>query len=208
MSVKSILKAFIPMLLAAVAIAQTGEQLTAPPPGNEPSTVTESGIANGEPTIVVDVWSTALQPPATSMKPDPARLSPRFAATALSAAARIQFTQRRITNSIRMGFPLGGGFWIQTDLDAIDDSLRAAALTATNDADREALQELQNQTNRLRDWCEWLMDQNRNLRLANYFISPGPLNNDERYQNTVTCNHFLMSMLASGRLQEEDRSCR
>jgi hypothetical protein len=70
------------------------------------------------------------------------------------------------------------------------------------------LQQLRNETNRLRDWCSWLIDQNRNLRLANYFISPATLDNDERYQSTVTCNNFLMSMLAGGRLQEEDRSCR
>lgn len=196
------------LLLATIAVAQTGEQLSAPPPGTEPNSLTESGIDNGNHTIVVDVWSSAAQPPAKPQQADPARLSPGFAATALSAASRIQFTQRRITNSIRMGFPLGGGFWIQTDLDAIDDSLRMALLTATNEADRETLQQLQNETNRLRDWCNWLIDQNRNLRLANYFISPDPLNNDERYQNTVTCNNFLMSMLASGRLQEEDRSCR
>jgi hypothetical protein len=107
-----------------------------------------------------------------------------------------------------MGFPLGGGFWIQTDLDAIDDSLRMAALAATNEADRESLQQLQSETNRLREWCDWLIDQNRNLRLANYFISPATLDNDERYQNTVACNNFLMSMLASGRLKEEDHSCR
>ena len=210
MSVKSISKLlFLPvLLLATIAGAQTGEQLAAPPSGTEPSTLTESGIEHGEHTIVVDVWSSATQAPATSMKADPARLSPGFAATALSAATRIQFTQRRITNSIRMGFPLGGGFWIQTDLDAIDDSLRMAALSARNEAERQALWQLQNQTDRLRVWCEWLIEQNRNLRLANYFISPDPLNNDERFQNTVTCTKFLLSMLASGRLQEEDRSCR
>ena len=56
MSLKSISKLlFLPvLLLAAIAGAQTGEQLAAPPPGTEPSTVTESGI-NGENTIVVDV---------------------------------------------------------------------------------------------------------------------------------------------------------
>jgi hypothetical protein len=156
---------------------------------------------NSEATIVVDVWSIANQA-------DPAKLSTGFEVAALSAATRIQFTQRRITNSIKMGFPLGGGFWIQADLDAIDDSLRMAALAATNEADRETLQQLQNETNRLRDWCNWLIDQNRNLRLANYFISPATLDNDERYQNTVVCNNFLMSMLASGRSQQEDRSCR
>jgi len=196
------------LLLAGIASAQTGEQVAAPPPGTEPSTLTESGIGSGENTIVVNVWSSATQAPATSVKADSARLSPGFAATALSAATRIQFTQRRLTNSIRMGFPLGEGFCIQSDLDAIDDSLRMATLSATNEADRQTLWELQNQTDRLRVWCEWLIEQNRNLRLANYFISPDPLNNDERFQNTVTCTRFLLSMLASGRLQEEDRSCR
>ncbi len=156
---------------------------------------------DGNNTIVVDVWSSANQA-------DADKLSPGFAATALTAATRIQFTQRRITNSIKMGFPLGGGFWIQTDLDAIEDSLRMAALVANNDADRQALQELQTQTGRLRAWCDWLIDQNRNLRLANYFISPEPLDNDERFQNTVACNNFLMSMLAGGRLEQEDRTCR
>lgn len=209
MSVKSISKLlFIPvLLLATIAVAQTGEQLAAPPPGTEPSSLTESGIDNGNHTIVVDVWSSFARSPAKPKEADPAKLSPGFAATALSAASRIQFTQRRITNSIKMGFPLGGGFWIQTDLDAIDDSLRMAALAATNEADRETLQQLQSETNRLRDWCNWLIDQNRNLRLANYFISPATLDNDERYQNTVACNNFLMSMLASGRLQEENRFC-
>ena len=162
----------------------------------------QSSSDNSEAIIVVDVWSTVNE----ADRPD--KLSRGFAATALSAASRIQFTQRRITNSIKMGFPPGGGFWIQTDLDAIDDSLRMAALAATNEADRETLQQLQSETNRLRDWCNWLIDQNRNLRLANYFISPATLDNDERYQNTVACNNFLMSMLASGRLEEGDRSCR
>ena len=205
---KSILRTLIPMLLlATIAGAQTGEQLAAPP-GTAPSVLTEGTTDNGEHKIVVDVWSSAVQRPPKSMQADPAKLSPGFAAAALSVGSRIEFTQRRIENSIKMGFPLGGGFWIRTDLDAIDDSVRIAALTAKNDADREALQELQNQTNRLRVWCDWLIDQNRNLRLANYFISPDPLDNDERFQNTVSCTRFLLSMLASGRLQEEDRSCR
>ena len=204
MPVKSILNVFITLLLmAAIASAQTGEEIAAPP-RNAQTSVTENATGYTEDTIIVDVWSRAAQ----AKEADPTRLSPGFAAMALSASSRIQFTQRRITNSIKMGFPLGGGFWIQTDLDAIDDSLRMAALSATNEADRETLQELQNETARLRDWCNWLIDQNRNLRLANYFISPATLDNDERYQNTVACNNFLMSMLASGRLQDEDRSCR
>lgn len=192
------------LLLATVAGAQTGEQVAATP-GSSQSNLIESTADNRQHTIVVDVWSSAVQTPKEG---DPAKLSRGFAVAASDAASRLQFTQRRITNSIRMGFPLGGGFWIQTDLDSIDDSLRLAALSARNDADQQVLQQLQTQTDRLRAWCGWLIEQNRTLRLANYFISPEPLDNDEEYQNTVTCTRFLLSMVARGRLEEEDRSCR
>jgi len=180
-------------LLATMAGAQSESGLIEPSSGNP------------DETIVVDVWST---PAESKPEADPTKLSRSFAAAGLNAASRLQFTERRVDNSIRMGFPLGGGFWIKTDFDSIDDSLRLAALSTTNEADRQALLELQNQTNRLRAWCDWLIDQNRNMRLANYFVSPEPLDNDEQFQNTVTCTRFLMSMLASGRLTEEDRSCR
>lgn len=192
------------LLLATMAGAQTGEQVAATP-GSSQSNLIESTADNRQHTIVVDVWSSAVQMP---KEEDPAKLSRGFAVAASDAASRLQFTQRRITNSIRMGFPLGGGFWIQTDLDSIDDSLRLAALSARNDADQQVLQQLQTQTDRLRAWCGWLIEQNRTLRLANYFISPEPLDNDEEYQNTVTCTRFLLSMVARGRLEEEDRSCR
>src|SRR5579872_5738860 len=195
------------LLLAAIAGAQTGEQVSAPP-GAPRSNPTASTPADGQHTIVVDVWSSALQAPVKAKKTDPAKLSRGFAVAASDAASRLQFTERRITNSIRMGFPLGGGFWIQTDLDAVDDSLRLAALSATNQADEQVLQQLQTQTDRLRAWCGWLIEQNRTLRLANYFISPEPLDNDMEYQNTVTCTRFLLSMVGRGRLEQEDRSCR
>ncbi len=165
-----------------------------------PQSSAGQGAQHGEGTIVVDVWSSAREA-------DPARLSRGFAVTALNAASRMQFTQRRIANSIKRGFPLGE-FWIQTDLDAIDNSLQTAALAVMNDADGQALQELQNQSSRLRIWCDWLIEQNRELRLADYYISPARLDNDERFQGAVACNRFLISMLASGRLAEEDRSCR
>lgn len=195
------------LLLVAIAGGQTGEQVSATL-GTPQNSLTEGTTGNGEHTIVVDVWSSAAQTRAKPKKEDPAKLSRRFAMAASNAASRLQFTERRITNSIRMGFPLGVGFWIQTDLDAIDDSLRVAALSATNQVDQQVLQQLQTQTDRLRAWCGWLIEQNRTLRLANYFISPEPLDNDAEYQNTVTCTRFLLSMVMRGRLEEEDLSCR
>lgn len=34
-------------------------------------------------------------------------------------------------------------------------------------------------------------------------MSASPLDNDERFQNTVACTKFMMSMLASGRLAKD-----
>ena len=153
--------------------------------------------------IRVEVWSSA---PSADMKPKkPNALSRGFELAALNVASRLQFTERRIANSIKMGFPLGE-FWIQTDLDAIEDSFRVAAISATNEADLQALQQLQTLKQRLRLWSDWLIDQHRQLGLAEYYISPSALDNDERFQNTVTCTNFVMSMLASGTLGEEN-SC-
>lgn len=155
--------------------------------------------------VRVDVWSSSKAVDAKPKEADPATLSRGFAGAALNAATRLKFTERRIANSIKMGFPLGE-FWIQTDFDSIDDSLRLAALSASNDADRQALQQLETQTQHLRLWSDWLIQQRQELRLADYYISSSPLDNDEKFQNTVACTNFLMSMLASGRLADES-SC-
>jgi hypothetical protein len=149
-------------------------------------------------TIVVDVWSQA-------RAEENSKLSSAFATAGLTAASRMQNTERRIEQSIKRGFPLGE-FWIQLDFDGIDDSLRLATLAAANDADKQALGQLEGQRNRLKVWTDWLIQQNRQVRLASYYISPEPLDNDERFQSSVACTNFLLSMLAS-RNVSDDASC-
>lgn len=151
-------------------------------------------------TITVDVWSSA-----EPTQPEPANVSTQFAAAGLKAAFKMESTERQLENSLRRGFPLGE-FWIQNDLDAIDDLLRMAELSVSNDADRGALQELEKQSSRLRSWSNWLIDQNRKLALTEYYISSSTLDNDERFVNSVACTKFLVSMLAS-RTLAENNSC-
>ena len=154
--------------------------------------------------VVVDVWAPSTN---TNEEPEPAvKLSRRFAGAALNTTATLQNTERRIEQSIRMGFPLGGN-WIQVDFDSIDASLRMAELAVMNNADHQAWIQLQDERDRLKSWTDWLIDQNRHLRLANYYISPATLDNDERFQATVVCTKFLSSMLASQQLAD-DYSCR
>jgi hypothetical protein len=168
--------------------------------GRSTNSVVRPQVENHGDRITVDVWSSAESP-----QPEAVRVSTDFAAAGLNSAFKMENTERKIENFLRMGFPLGA-FWIQTDLEGIDDSLRLAALSVRNDADREALQQLENQSNRLRLWSNWLIDQNRNLALTEYYISSSTLDNDERFQNSVACTKFLVSMLTSRRLAEDD-SC-
>ena len=156
--------------------------------------------AVGEHTIVVDVWSKAASP-----EPDADKVSQPFAVAGLNAAFKMELTQRKIENSLRRGFPLGE-FWIQSDLAEIDNSLKLAALSVGTEADREALQELQKQSAQLRQWSDWLIAQNKNLALTEYYISSSTLDNDTRFQNNVACTQFLVSMLSS-RTLARDSSC-
>ena len=155
-------------------------------------------------TIIVDVWSSASSS-AESTEPERVKMSPDFATAGLTAAFRMESTERKIENSIRRGFPLGE-FWIQNDLDEIDDSLKLAALSVANDTDLQALQQLERQGSRLRLWSDWLINQNHNLALTEYYISTAALDSDERFQNSVACTKFLVSMLTS-RTLAEDNSC-
>ena len=180
-------------------------QIQVPPESRDVEGHPQPSSTNADETIVIDVWSSAASVAGTANEMERMKLSTDFAAPALTAAFRMQSTERRIENSIRRGFPLGE-FWIQTDLEGIDDSLRLAALSVTNDADRQALQQLENQNSRLQLWTDWLIDANRNLRLGDYYMSASALDNDERFQNGVACTKFLVLMLASRRLAE-DNSC-
>jgi hypothetical protein len=158
-----------------------------------------------EHTITVDVWSSASSSAAESSEPERVKMSPDFATAGLTAAFRMELTERKIENSIRRGFPLGE-FWIQNDLDEIDDSVKLAALSVANDTDLKALQQLEKQSSRLRLWSDWLIDENHNLALTEYYIFSSALDSDERFQNTVACTKFLVSMLTSRR-SAEDNSC-
>ncbi len=212
MNVKS--QCIIAFLIAGALAIPAAAQADNAPSKNIVVAQQQSADANAYPeqsshsaghTITVDVWSSAAPSPTSPSEAEPAKVSRNFAAAGLAAAFRMESAERKIENSLRRGFPLGE-FWIQNDLAEIDDSLKLAELSVANDSDREALRQLQQQSKRLRAWSDWLIQQNRNLALTEYYISSSTLDNDERFQNSVACTKFLVSMLSSRKLAE-DGSC-
>ena len=187
-------------LIAGALVNSTTAQDVNAQSTNTVATQQQGTSDNGEHTIVVNVWSKS----GTEGR-EPVKVSSEFAAAGLNAAFKMELTERKMENSIRRGFPLGE-FWIQNDLAEIDNALKLAALSVANDSDQQALQELEKQSTRLRTWSDWLIDQNRRLALTEYYISSSTLDNDDRFQNSVACTKFLVSMLSSRTLAQAN-SC-
>ncbi len=185
-----------PLLLVVSATAQDAN----PQPAQSVVTQQQQSSDLGEHTIVIDVWAKSAPEPTETVK-----VSSAFASAGLNAAFKMEMTERKIENSLRRGFPLGE-FWMKNDLAEVDDALKLAALSVANNADQQALQELEKQSTRLRSWSDWLIDQNRHLALTEYYISSSTLDNDERFQNSVACTKFLVSMLSSRTLAQAN-SC-
>ena len=154
---------------------------------------------------MINVWSSAKSVAGTANEMECKQLSTGFAASALTVAFRMQSTERRIENSIRRGFPLGE-FWIQTDLEGIDDSLRLAAFPSPTMLIDKRCSSWKTRT----VGCKldhWLVDANRKMQLGDYYMSASALDNDTRFQSGVACTKFFgFSMLASRRLAD-DNSC-
>jgi len=186
--------ALLTLMLSGMAAAQTMR------PAADPGSDRDEGR------IVVYVWEAATPLPEGSGEAVEAGLTRSFASSGLDAMTVLRVWQGHLAYSIRNGYPLSE-FWIAMDRERADDVLRQAALRTSTEADRMALRALVNQFENLRQWSDGLIEANRNMRLAEYYITPATLNNDPLFQKTAACSDFLVSMLASGQLAE-DSSCR
>ena len=159
---------------------------------------------NRENTIVISVWA-AEGESAVSAQTAKAALSQAFAASALRAAAQIRDWPSHLVYTFRSGYPLSE-YWIASDRDRAADALRLAELAARGETDRAALAQLVNLFGNVQAWSDARVEDKRNLRLANYYMSASVLDNDESFLN-LSCTNSLISMLASGRLAAET-TCR
>jgi len=147
---------------------------------------------NREDRIVVNVWA----------GPEGAVLSRNFATSALKAAAQIRDWQRDLAYTFRIHYPLSED-WIAEDRDRAAEALQLATAAAKGDADEAALGELVTLFESMRSWCDARVKDNRNLELGNYYMSSSALDNDEVFQDALTCSKSLTSMLAKRRFVEE-----
>lgn len=110
-----------------------------------------------------------------------------------------------LANAIQNGYPVTDT-WVAPYRAKAESGLRIVSTSASNDADRNALQLLANDFQALQQWSTMLIDARKTMSAANYAISSDALHNHPLSQKIISCSRFLDSMLASGHFQD-DVSC-
>lgn len=135
----------------------------------------------------------------TLERADGAPLSRSFSATGLRVSELLRDWQQHIAFTFENGYPLSEAT-IFFDRDRAADALGLAALAASNDTDRAALVQLRNLFANLQQWSDGLVEDKRNLRLAQYYMSPTGLEDDAVFQKNTKCAISIAEMLTSKQL--------
>lgn len=176
------------IIIPGMAIGQTG--------ATSDSTVPIS--ADGR--IVVDVFAPA-DVPSSFPAADAAGLSKEFKVSALKATSALSTWQRHLEYTIKNGYP-PSELWMVQDHDESATALHVAAATASNDAERSAVQQLASIHEYLRVWSKDFLLAYNQMRMAQYYMSPAALAKDENFQRAAACTESLAGVLQNGHLSD------
>jgi hypothetical protein len=134
--------------------------------------------------------------PSAAPPPPPPGLSREFARLAIAELAEMREWRGAIGTILTYGVPVVGT-WPQDYHDRVNASLNQAAVAATTDSDRDALQLLQNEFENLSQWADGVVA-TRNSLNATKTVNPNFMQNDPALAKISECSRFLSSMLVSG----------
>jgi hypothetical protein len=149
--------------------------------------------------------STAPQnPPPSTVPQTPEGMSKDFQKIAVFTLAEMREWKGAIGSVVTSGIPVVGT-WSQDYHDRIEADLMQAALAASTEPDRQALQLLQQEFALLTKWADTVLGDREALN-ADRTIDPNSLRNDESLAKISKCGQFLSSMIVSGTFSD-DSSC-
>ena len=131
-------------------------------------------------------------------------MSKEFQKIAVFTLAEMREWKGAIGSVVSSGLPVAGT-WSQDYHDRIEADLMQAALAASTDPDRQALQLLQHEFELLTDWANMVLGERQALNAART-IDPNSLQNDQALAKISKCGQFLSSMIVSG-VFSDDSSC-
>jgi hypothetical protein len=125
-------------------------------------------------------------------------LSKDFIRAGIEEMSIIREWRSTLTNAVQRGYPITEES-IVSFRDQARKSLRLAALAATTESDRSALQLLTNVFNSMNKLSDRFLEANR----TRTYIAPDSLNNDPLDQRILTCAHSLAAMAANGQFVDD-----
>ena len=143
-------------------------------------------------------------PPPSTAPQTPEGLSKDFQKIAVFTLAEMREWKGAISTVVTSGIPVVGT-WSQDYHDRGEADLMQAALAASTEPDRQALQLLQQQFTRLSEWADTVLGEREALN-ADRTINPNSLQNDQSLAKISQCGQFLSSMIVSGTFSN-DSSC-
>jgi len=123
-------------------------------------------------------------------------MSRHFSAAALHALSTLRSMRTDLAYTINNGYPLER-LWLGSDRDRAADAVDLAALAASTEADHATMRELLQYFDALQRWSDELLAANREMRLAQHYMTLGSLQNDEQYQALLEDEESLSSLLGS-----------
>ena len=142
--------------------------------------------------------SAATLPPATP------RLSKGFEGAAITALGDMREWKGAIAAIISYGAPVVGS-WPKDYSDRAEQAVAQAKIAASTTEDQEAVQLLQNEFAKLRDWAADVVATRQALN-ASRSVDPNALQNDPALAKITDCGQFLNGMIVSGTFSD-NTSC-
>jgi hypothetical protein len=156
--------------------------------------------------LTIPASTTSDSVPAIPPKPvDESAMSRDFMRAGIEEVTETREWATTLAYAIQNGSPVTED-WMAVYREHASSSLSLATVAASTDADRNALQLLNNQFDAVRQWSSNLLKERQSLDTGKYAVSPNALQEEPLSQKIVACGHFLSSMLASGTYQD-DASC-
>jgi hypothetical protein len=164
-----------------------------------------NGTVTVEPDRVVLTLPTQASSVALAVPPQPPQgLSKDFASAAIAEVAEMREWRGVIGTMVTYGLAVSGA-WAQDNRERVDQGLRQTTLVASTDADRNALQLLQNESDSLAGWASDVVAARQALNAAKTLDSNSQ-QNDPALAQIMSCSRFLNAMLVSGAFSD-DGSC-
>jgi hypothetical protein len=157
--------------------------------------------------IVLDLPMSASSPAAVPppVPADDSGLSREFMKAGIEAIAGMREWASTLAYATQNGYNVTES-WVATYREQASHNVSLASVAVATEADRDALQLLNNEFEAVREWSNKLVEARKSMNAAKYALSANALRDEPLSQKIIACGRFLAPMLGSGSFQD-DASC-